>query len=72
MDFEDFLSEIYYPLKSIELLNSEIYLKYNEAWDFSAPKTFRQSSDELLAINFAIKRCIKYLLHLRKQCVDNL
>lgn len=72
MDFEDFLSEIYYPIKSIELLNSEIYLKYNEEWDFKDPIMFRQYSDELLSLNFAIEQCIKHLLYLRKQRLDEL
>ena len=34
MEFEDFLTEIYTPLKSIELLSDIIYKKFNEDWDF--------------------------------------
>lgn len=34
MDYEDFLTEIYAPLKSIELLSDIIYEKSNNDWDF--------------------------------------
>jgi len=66
MDYEDFLSMIYLPLKSIEVLTDTIYTKCNEDWSMYTGKTARVEVDEMLAINFAIELCAKHLLNLRE------
>lgn len=72
MDYETFLSYIYTPLKSIELLSDTIYYKYNEEWDFIENEESRKHVQELLSLNFSIKQVVKYLLNLRKNSVESL
>ena len=72
MDYEDFLSMIYIPLKSIEVLTDIIYTKCNEDWDMFTGENSRLSANELLAINFAIELCTKHLLNLRDAEIQNI
>lgn len=69
-DFEYFLSQIYTPLKSIELLSNTIYKNYNEEWDFLPAN--REQAQELLSLTFAIKTCARYLLSERQNVVNQL
>lgn len=64
MDYEDFLAEIYTPLKSIEMLTKVIYLKCNEDWDVFS-KLGREYGEEILAFNHAISACAENLINLR-------
>ena len=72
MDYEDFLVEIYTPLKSIELLSSIIYEKANNDWDFLTNKTNRNDFDELIAINYLIGLSARDLLKNRKTRIDSI
>jgi len=72
MDFEDFLTNIYTPLKSIELLTETVYLKYNEDWDFIANEESKKHVQELLSLNFSIQQVTQYLLKLRKECINEM
>ena len=72
MDYESFLSYIYTPLKSIELLSDTIYNKYNEEWDFIENEKSRTHVQELLSLNFSIKQVTKYLLQLRDDSIQSL
>ena len=72
MDYEDFLSMIYIPLKSIEILTDIIYTKCNEDWDMFTGENSRLSVDELLAINFALELCVKHLLEFREKEYQNI
>ncbi len=72
MDYEDFLSMIYTPLKSIELLTDVIYTKCNEDWDMFTGENSRLNADELLAINFAVKLCAKHILEFREKAYQNI
>ena len=72
MDYEDFLSMIYTPLKSIELLTDVIYTKCNEDWDMFTGENSRLNADELLAINFAVKLCAKHILEFREKEYQNI
>lgn len=72
MDYETFLSYIYTPLKSIELLSNTIYNKYNEEWDFIENEDSRKQVQELLSLTFSIKQVTRYLLKLRKKSVESL
>ncbi len=72
MDYEDFLSIIYTPLKSIELLSDIIYTKTNEDWELFNSNYKRKEMDELLALNFATKLCARYILKQRSICVDKI
>ena len=71
MEHEDYLSRIYTPLKSIELLSDIIYTKYNEDWCMFS-EHYRKDSEELLALNYMINICAKHLLKQRQIEVDNL
>ena len=66
MDYEDFLSELYTPLKSIDLLSQIIYEKCNNDWEFLNEKTPRENFDELIALNYLIGLVAKQLLENRK------
>ena len=68
MEYEDFLTEIYTPLKSIEVLSEIIYKKFNEDWDFKT----RESADELIALNFLTELCAKHLLKNRRKVLDEI
>ena len=72
MDFEDFLSEIYTPIKTIELITDIIYTKCNEDWEFFSEVQNRTQVEELLCLNFAIDLCAKKLLKQRYTEVNNL
>lgn len=72
MDYETFLSYIYTPLKSIELLSQTIYNKHNEEWDFAKNEESRKQVQELLSLTFSIKQVARYLLKLRKKSVESL
>ena len=58
MDYEDFLCEIYKPLKAIEVLSDIIYDKANEDWNLLSDDTPRNDFDELIALNY-----LKFLNH---------
>lgn len=70
MDYETFLSYIYTPLKSIELLSQTIYNKHNEEWDFAKNEESIKQVQELLSLTFSIKQVARYLLKLRKKSVE--
>ncbi len=72
MDYEDFLVEIYTPLKSIEILSEIIYDKANNDWDFLAGNTKREHFDELIALNNLIGLSAKELLKKRKIQIKNI
>lgn len=65
MDYEDFLIECYRPLHTIEILTDIMETKTNEEWDFIGGTPSRESGEELLCLNFAIKLCAKYLVDKR-------
>ena len=66
MDYEDFLSEIYAPIKSIELLSDIIYTKANEDWNLLSSCSNRNDFDELMALNFLIGLCAQHLQQFRE------
>lgn len=72
MDYEDFLVEIYTPLKSIELLSCIIYEKANNDWDFLDSNTKRENFEELIALNYLIELSAKELLKSRNTQMNNL
>ena len=61
MDYEDYLSLTYTPVKAIEILSDIIYDKCNDEWDMFSGEENRQSAESMLALNFAIKLCTQYL-----------
>ena len=65
MDFEDYFTFSYSPLKAIEILTDIIYYKSNDDWDIFSHIT-REHAEELLALNYAINLCAKKLLTDRK------
>ena len=69
MDYEEFLACSYTPMKAIEVLSDIIYTKCNEDWNLCT-NIQRKDRDELLALNFAIKTCAKYLLKKRNEEVS--
>lgn len=71
MDYEDFLAEIFTPLKSIEVLTDVIYEKCNDDWRIFSQMN-REHGEELLAINYAINLCAKNLLQKRVEETTNL
>ena len=72
MDYEDFLTEVYIPIKSIELLSNIIYEKANNDWDFLRKDTQRENFDELIALNYLVGLSAKELLKLRQTQIDNI
>ena len=72
MDYEDFLTEVYIPIKSIELLSNIIYDKANNDWDFLREDTQRENFDELIALNYLVGLSAKELLKLRQTQIDNI
>lgn len=72
MDLEDYLALTYTPLKAIEILNKMVYEKCNDGWDMFSGENRRESAEELLAINFAIKLCTKHLLINRENIKSNI
>ena len=72
MDYEDFLVEMYTPLKSIENLSDIIYYKANNDWDFFDRNTKRECFDELISLNYLIGLSTKELLKNRKIQIDNI
>jgi len=72
MDYEDFLIEIYSPLKAIESLTEVIYTKANEDWELFSGKASRNDIDEMFALNFSIKTVVDYLLNLRLKEIENI
>ena len=72
MDYEDFLVEIYTPLKSIEILSEIIYDKANNDWDFLSENTKRENFDEMIALNYLIGLSAKELLKNRKIQIENI
>lgn len=71
MDFEDYLTVTYTPIKAIEVLSDVIYVKSNEDWNVFSQMT-RAQGEELLALNYTIKLCVKRLLELRKTEIDRI
>ena len=71
MDYEDYLSVSYRPLKAIEVLSDIIYIKSNEDWNLFSQMT-RENGEELLSINYAIKLCAKDLLNQRLEEINNI
>ena len=69
MDFENVFTEMYTPLKLVELISDIIYKKCNEDWDILSGNT-RSDAEELLALNFAIKICANHLLKIRQSAID--
>lgn len=69
-DFEDYLAEIYTPLKSIDVIVETIERKINEDWNFL--ETNRKSAEELLSFIYSLKLVTKELLINRKEQVNNL
>lgn len=69
-DFEDYLTEIYIPLKSIEVNLETIEKKINEDWGFLEAN--RAGSEELLAFLYSLKLVTSELLSSRKNQVNNL
>ena len=72
MDYEDFLSEIYRPLKGIEILTDVIYDKSNNDWEFLCQNTKREHFDELIALNYLIYLCVKNLLEIRQEQLNTI
>lgn len=72
MDYEDFLIEIYSPLKAIECITDVIYMKANEDWELFSGKSSRADIDEMFALNCAIKIIIEHLLKFRLQEIENI
>ena len=72
MDNEDFLSEIYTPLKAIEALSKIIYYKSQEEWCLFLNNTKRSYLEEFLGLNYAIELCAKDLLKMRKRQLKKL
>ena len=72
MDYEDFLTEVYIPIKSIELLSNIIYDKANNDWDFLGKDTQRENFDELISLNYLVGLSAKELLKLRQTQVNNI
>ena len=64
MDYEEFLAEIYTPLKSIEAITQVIYIKCNEDWSVFS-KLGREHGEEIMAFNHAISACAEKLINLR-------
>jgi hypothetical protein len=71
MEYEDFVCEIYKPLKAIEILSDIIYFKANEDWNLLGNNTPRNDFDELMALNYLINLAVKELLNMRKTCVNS-
>ena len=71
MEYEDYLTECYRPIKAIEVLSDIIYTKSNEDWNIFSQMT-REQGEELLSINFAINICAKHLLRKRLEEVNNI
>ena len=71
MDYELYLAENYTPMKAIEVLSDVIYCKCNDDWNIFSDKMTREKGEELLALNFAIKLCARYLLSERQKQIDN-
>lgn len=69
-DFEDYLTEIYTPLKSIVVNLETIEKKINEDWGFL--ETNRAGSEELLAFLYSTKLVTCELLSSRKNQLNNL
>ena len=69
MDYEYYLAESYTPMKAIEVLSDIIYAKSNEEWNIFSEMT-RNDGKELLALNYAIKLCVKDLLRKRQKEID--
>lgn len=69
-DFEDYLAEIYTPLKSIDVIVETIERKVNEDWNFL--ETNRKSAEELLSFIYSLKLVTKELLINRKEQVKDL
>ena len=67
MDLEDFLAITYTPIKAVEILTNIIYEKSNNDWGLYSCGNRREEMEELLAINFAIKLCARYLLKIRHE-----
>ena len=67
MDYENDYCMSYSLIRAIETLSDLIYVKCNENWDIFSGKISRNNAEELLAINYAIKLCIKELIELRNQ-----
>ena len=72
MEYEDFLSEIHTPIKSIKLLSDVIYTKANEDWNLLSSCSERNDFEELMALNFLIGLCTKYLLEFRQTELNNI
>lgn len=72
MELEDYLSLTYTPLKTVKTLTEIIYQKCNEDWNMFSGENQRNNTEELLAINFAIKLCADYLLKFRQECLDKM
>lgn len=69
-DFEDYLTEIYTPLKSIEVIVETIEKEVNEDWNFL--ETNREGAEELLSFIYSLKLITKELLTNRKKQINNL
>lgn len=72
MDYENFLTQLYTPLRTIELLVDTIDYKSNEDWNFYNIKETREDVKELFALCFAIKIIAEYLLKERQERVKEL
>ena len=72
MEYEEFLCNIYTPLKSIELLSDWIYTKYNKEWNFSSVELKYKSQDELLAINYLIGLCARNIIEIRNRNIEEI
>ena len=72
MDYEDFLVELYTPLKAIKFLSDVIYDKANNDWEFNSQNANRENFDELIATNFLIGLTAKYLIDFRKKQIENI
>ena len=72
MDYEDFLVEMYTPLKSIEILSEIVYEKANNDWNFLSANSKRENFEEMIALNYLIGLSAKELLKNRKIQIDNI
>lgn len=69
VDYENFISSIYTPLKSISSMADVIYYKCNNDWVFFDASY--SDCEELLSFVFSIKILTDYIMHLRNNALDS-
>ena len=69
VDYENFISSIYTPLKSISSMAYVFYYKCNNDWGFFYASY--SVCEELLSFVFSIKILTDYIMHLRNNALDS-